>query len=353
MFNVCKMKTILVTIIMILIFSLSISYGICEEYELNMPCTDPLWGEGGIQTQIFAESVRVTTGGDVNINVFPGGEWGGSEEDYLQNIELGLLDMSCLAMSPVSRYTDLFTLFDIPFLFKGPIDEIAFVFESPTKLTPRAEKLIEKAQKETNFIILAFAPIGRRDIFSNRPVNSIDDLEGLKIRTMGSEAQVDTFNFLGLNSIPMPTSETFNALVLNTISAAENSPSTYVAKRYFEAAPYWVGTNHFSCVMVIIMSKKAWNSLPPAYQNIVKDCAITASFITAQWAIGSAEVDLKGQVKKLSKTMLYLTEEEHNELRRKALPKLLDKYNKKIGMDNIEILAKEDEVVRDWYEKNK
>ena len=353
MFKVYKRKIILLTITIILIFSLTISYGICEEHKFNMPCTDPLWGEGGIHTQLFVESVRIATEGGVDIKVFPGGEWGGSEEDYTKDIQLGTLDLTCIAISPIGQFTDALTVFDVPFLFKGPIDETLFIFESPTKFTPIIEKLVEQATKEANFIILGLAPIGRRDIFSNKPINDINGIRGLKIRTMGSSMQVDAFNFLGTMATPMPTGECYAALKMNVIDAMENSPDLYIMKRIYEVAPYWVGTNHYSCVMVIIMSKKAWDSLPAAYQNIVKNCAMAASYTIAQWAIGSAEVALKGPVKKLAKTMFYPTKEEQDELREKVLPKLLDKYGKQIGMGIIEILAKEDEVVRSWYEKNK
>ena len=353
MFGAYKSKLILFAVTIILIFSFAISCGICAaKYQFNLPCADVQWGEGGIYSTLFAESVRIATGGDIDIKVFPGGEWGGSEEDYLKEIQLGSLDMACLATSPIGQFTDALVIFDIAFLFKGPIEETLFTFKSETEFTPVVEKLIERVNKEADMILLTVAPIGRRDIFSNKPLNKIEDLNGLKIRCMGSQVQVDAFNFMGALATPLPYSECYTALQLKTVDAMENSPNVYISKRFNEVAPYWMGTNHYTCVQAIVMSKKAWNSLPSAYQNIVKNCAIGAGYIEAQWAIGAAGVYLGGPVAQVAKTMVYPTEAELKELRRKTLPKLLDKYSKQIGMDNIEILSKEDEVIKDWYEGN-
>ncbi|MBA7566247.1 hypothetical protein ES708_07936 [subsurface metagenome] len=251
-------------------------------------------------------------------------------------------------------YSDALVVFDVPFLFKGAIQETLFVFESEKKFTPLVEKLIERLNKETNIILLAIAPIGRRDVFSNKPLNKMEDLKGLKIRTMGSSVQVDAFNFMGALATPLPYGECYTSLQLKVVDAMENSPNVYITKRFYEVAPYWMGTKHYACVQAIVMSKKAWDSLPTAYQSIVKECAIAASYIEAQWSIGSFEVLLAGPIlAQACKTMYYPTKEEQKELREKTLPKLLDKYGKQIGMNVIEILAKEDEVIKGWYDKNR
>jgi len=354
MFKFNKKRIILVVITVSLVFFLSMSCGFCEaKYKFNLTNANNQWGEGTVHSELFAEAIRMATGGEVDITIFPNAEWGGSEEDYLKELELGTLDMSVLSISPISQYTNVLKVFGIPFLFKGTTEETLFIFDSATKFTPFVEKLIERVNKETNFILLSLVPTGRRDVFSNKPLNSIKDLKGLKIRTLGSNTQVDAFNFAGAIATPLPFSDCFTSLQLKVIDAMENTPVTYITKRYFEVAPYWMGTSHYNDVMGIVMSKKAWNSLPLAYQNIVKNTAISAAYMEAQWAIGAAEFLLKGEVKKVAKTMYYPSKEELKELREKALPKLLDKYSKEIGMDVIETLAEKDEFIKNWYEKNK
>lgn len=351
MFGAYKSKLILFVVTIILIFSFAISYGTCAaEYQFNLVCTDELWGEGGIEALLFAKSVETATAGAVSIKIFPRGEWGGSEEDYLKELQLGTLDLADFATSPMGQFTDALTLFDIAFLFKGPIEETLFIFKSETEYTPIVEKLIERVNKETGMIILAIAPTGRRDIFSSQPLK-MKDIQGLKIRTMGSDLQVDAFNFMGALATPMPTGEVYTALQLKTIDAAENSPNYYLTKRFYEVAAYWMGTSHYTSVQAIAMSKKAWDSLPSTYQNILKNCGIGTGYTTAQWGIGATAVCLEGPLVEATKAMFYPTKVELKELREKTLPKLLDKYGKQVGMDVIEELSKEDEVIKDWYDK--
>jgi len=355
MFKVTKLKGHLFIVFTIIILLLVInSNGICAaKYKFNLPTTNRLWEEGGIQVMLFAQSVMAKSAGEIEIDIYPNAEWGGSDEDYLQSVQLGNLDMAIVASSTLGLYTNALSAYDVPFLFKNPVDETLFTFESSEKFKPLIEKKLEQATKDCKFIVLSVGPIGRRDVFSNKPVDSVEDLKGMKIRTMASNIQVDAFNLLGAVATPMAYSECFSALQTKVVDGMENSPTAYVLQRFVEVAPYWVGTNHYSCCHVIVMSKKAWDSLPDAYQNIIKNSAITATYTIAQWAVGADEVNLKGVIPKVAKKMILLTPEEQLKLRQDVLPKLLDKYSEDIGMDVISKLAEEDEIVRKWYEKNK
>ncbi len=125
-------------------------------------------------------------------------------------------------------------------------------------------------------MVLSMAPMGRRDIFANKPINSIADLKGIKIRTMSNPIQVDAFNLMGAIATPLPYSECFTALKLRAVDAAENCPAAYIMMKFIEAAPYYFGSDHYSGFVGIVMSKKSWDSLPRAYQNIMRQAAVGA-----------------------------------------------------------------------------
>jgi len=354
MFRVYKEKVVLLVITVILMFCIGISHGSCEaKYVFNLPISVKLSEEAGIQAMLFAESVKIESAGEIEIVIFPNAEWGGSDEDYCQSLQLGTVDMVLVPVSILGLYTDALKLYDIPFLFKNPVDEAIFTFESNTKLNPFIEKKVEQANKDCNFTVLSVGSTGRRDVFTVKPVKSVEDLKGRKLRTMSSSVQVDAFELLDINASPMAYSECFFALQTKTVDGMENSPSTYMAQRFYEVAPYWIGTNHYSLVYVLAINDKAWNSLSSAHQNLIKRCAVTSAYTVAQWATGSDEICLKSDVAKVAKEMIFLTEEEQLKMRRYVLPKLLDKYFEKIGMDTIGKLAEDDEIVREWYGKNK
>ena len=339
-------------LIVIAMFLLIVSSGNCEaKYKFNAIADEPIWGETGLILQTFESGVKYLSGGDIDITMFPAGEWGTGEEAGLQSLQLGTLDLVVTMSANLGLYTDALYVFDIPFLFKSSIDAMMFTFASTTEHTPVVAKLLEKASKESKMMVLSMAPMGRRDIFSNKPIDSIDDLKGMKIRTMASPIQVDAFNFMGAIATPLPYSECFTALQLKTVDAAENSPAAYTMMKFIEAAPYYFGSDHYSSVVGIAMSMKAWDSLPAAYQNILRQAAVGAMNVSSIWGLGSADYSLNGQVKNDAKAMIMITPEEKLELRKMVLPKLLDKYGEQIGMDILETLAKGDEVIANWLEK--
>jgi len=340
--------------IIITIFLLTIILGNCQaKYKFNMIADEPIWGETGLILQAFESGVKYLSGGDIDITMYPAGEWGIGEEEGLQALQLGTLDLVVSMSANLGVYTDALCVFDLPFLFQSSIDAMMFTFESTTEHTPVVKKLLEEASEESNMVVLSMAPMGRRDIFSNRPINSINDLKGLKIRTMASPIQVDAFNFMGAIATPLPYSEVFTALQLKTVDAAENSPVAYTMMKFNEPAPYYFGSDHYSSVVGIVMSKKSWDSLPTAYQNILRQAAVGAMNVSSIWALGSADYALNSDVKKSSKGLVMITPEEKLELRKMVLPKLLDKYGEKIDRQILETLSEKDEVISDWLKENK
>jgi len=349
--NDTKISLFLIIIAMLLLI---VSTGNCEaKYKFNMIEDAPLWGEMGLTMQAFESGVKYFSNGNIDIKMFPSGEWGIGVESGMQSLQLGTVDLLVTGISCLSRYTDALTFSEVPFLFKSGLDAAALAFDSTTKHTPLFAKALEKASKESKMMILSMAPMGERNIFSNKPINSIDDIKGMKIRVMSSPVQIDAFNFMGAIATPLPYTECFTALQLKAVDAAENSSAAYVTMKFIEPAPYYFKTDHMADFIAIVMSMKAWNSLPTAYQSIIRQAAVGALNVTTKWAAGANEYYLSNEIKNNAKAITVITPEEKLELRKMVLPKLLDKYGEKIGMDILEMLSEKDEVIANWLEENK
>jgi len=345
-FNKNMMSICLIVIGMFLVI---VSGGYCEAtYHFNMIADEPIWGETGLILQTFESGVNYLSDGDIAIKMYPAGEWGTGEEAGLQSLQMGTLDLVVTMSANLGVYTDALYAFDIPFMFKNSIDAMNFAFKSTTEHTPLVRKMLDKASEDSGIMVLSMAPMGRRDIFANKPINSIADLKGIKIRTMASPIQVDAFNFMGAIATPLPYSECFTALQLKTVDAAENSPAAYTMMKFIEAAPYYFGSDHYSSVVGIAMSKKSWDSLPTAYQNIMRQAAVGAMNVSSIWALGSADYSLNGEVKDGAEAVVMISPEEKQELRKSVLPKLLDKYGEHIDPEILEALAQDDEVIAEW-----
>jgi len=178
--NKNKISLFLIIIAMLLLI---VSSGNCEaKYKFNMVAPEPIWADTGIPLQLFASTVRYLSGGDIDVSIFPAGEWGISDEECLKSLQLGNLDLIGTVSSIIGQYTDTLYIFDIPFMFESILEEMNFIFESEIKHTPLVTKMLEKASEKAKFMVLSIGPVGRRDIFSNKPIESIDDLKGIKIK---------------------------------------------------------------------------------------------------------------------------------------------------------------------------
>ena len=121
---------------------------------------------------------------------------------------------------------------------------------------------------------LAFYDGGARSFYnSEKPINSIDDLKGMKFRVMQSDIFVDMVNALGANATPMPYGEVYSAIQTGVIDGAENNPPSYDTAKHAEVAKFYSLDEHLIVPEVLVMAKSTWDKLTPEDQAIVKQAA--------------------------------------------------------------------------------
>jgi TRAP-type C4-dicarboxylate transport system substrate-binding protein len=115
---------------------------------------------------------------------------------------------------------------------------------------------------------------GTRNVYNSRkPVRSIDDLKGLKIRMMGNPVFVDTMNALGGNGVAMGMDQLVNAMQTGVVDGAENNYPTYATGQHYRYAKYYSLTGHLMIPEILVFSKKVWTSLPAADQQLLAKLA--------------------------------------------------------------------------------
>jgi TRAP-type C4-dicarboxylate transport system substrate-binding protein len=117
---------------------------------------------------------------------------------------------------------------------------------------------------------LAWMNAGTRNVYnSKRPVKSIDDLKGLKIRMMGNPLFVDTMNALGGNGVAMGYDQLINALQTGVVDGAENNHPSYSTGQHYRYAKYYSLTEHLMIPEILVFSKKAWQGLSKEDQDLI------------------------------------------------------------------------------------
>ena len=137
---------------------------------------------------------------------------------------------------------------------------------------------LAKRLEARGFHLLAFYEAGVRHIMtSDRPVRSIDDLRGLKMRTMPVPAHIASFNAYGANAVAVDYSELYGGLQTGLVDGAEAANTNYSNKKLYEVAPYWAQLGWVMLTADLLMSDERFRSLPADVQEILREAAIESA----------------------------------------------------------------------------
>jgi TRAP-type transport system periplasmic protein len=162
---------------------------------------------------------------------------------------MGTLDMMVTSSAPIANTTKTFLVFDLPFLFTS--EKVA-----DTVLDGPAGQEILQTLKGTGLIGLVYWENGFRNITnSKKPINTPDDLNGLKIRTMQNPIHLDSFKKWGANPVPMPFNEVFTALEQKVIDGQENPNTLIYDAGFYEAQKYLTISQHFYTPFVLMIGQ--------------------------------------------------------------------------------------------------
>ena len=121
---------------------------------------------------------------------------------------------------------------------------------------------------------LAWMNGGTRNVYnSKRPIKTVDDLKGLKIRMMGNPMFVDTMNALGGNGVAMGYDQLVAALQTGVVDGAENNYPSYDTGQHYRYAKYYSLTSHLMIPEILVFSKKTWASMPKEDQDLIAKSA--------------------------------------------------------------------------------
>ncbi|MDF0599718.1 TRAP transporter substrate-binding protein [Psychromarinibacter sp. C21-152] len=218
----------------------------------------------------FARLVAEKSGGDLTIAIYPAGQLGNAQE-MIEGVRLGTIDIGMAGNPWMTGFNPVQNVLDIPFIFDGP-EHVYRVLDGEV-----GEKLGESLG-EHDLKLLAFWEIGFRNVINSaHPVNSIDDLKGLTIRTTGNKAHIQAFELLGANPQPMPFGEVYLALQTNVIDGTEHPVTEVYAMKFQEVTDYMTLTMHAYTALPVFMNEGRWNGLSADQQAWIHNAAVEAT----------------------------------------------------------------------------
>ncbi|PKU26466.1 TRAP transporter substrate-binding protein [Telmatospirillum siberiense] len=216
------------------------------------------------------------TGGNYTVRVY-GNSSLGSEKDTVEQAKLGALDMVRVNTAAFQSIIPETMILSLPFLYRD-VDHLRKVIYGPI-----GERVLAKFEK-AGFIGLALWESGARNIYAKKPVRTLADVKGMKIRVQQSDLWVDLIRAMGANPTPIPMGEVFTALKTGLVDAAENNYPSYETAHHYEAASVYSETEHVMAPECLVFSKKVWDTLSEAErQNIRAAAKETVPYYVNLW----------------------------------------------------------------------
>ena len=228
----------------------------------NAPAADPRT----FAAETFRDKLKELVGDEVKVEIYPAGQLG-SLEDMYQGLQLGTVEAVLDDVGSMQSFHPIAAIGFAPFLYRD-MEHYTKVWNSDV-----GPKILKMVEEKTGVYHVGRLDRGSRNISSVRPVNTLEDFKGLKIRVPNTKILIDAFSALGASPTPMTFTEVFNALQYKVIDAQENPLDLIWNNSLYQVAPNIVLSNHVFSSFFFQMSKSKFDSYPENIRNAINEAA--------------------------------------------------------------------------------
>lgn len=259
-----------------------------QVYDIYLACDNGQDTVTFMYLKHFGDLLEQQSGGRIRAHYYPDAQVGGDVE-LLESIQNGNITFVTQNSAPEVNFVPQAALFDIPMAF--PNEQVARqVLAAGTPVF----NALQKAYAAKNIALLGISDQSFRQLTTNKPVSSLEDLKGLKIRTMENRYHLAFWRAVGSNPTPMTWSEVYIGLQQGVIDGQENPLESIVAARIYEQQKYTSITNHIYHTVMLVGSPKIINRLPADLQALIpkaaREATVWAGEQTDKRAAGRAKI---------------------------------------------------------------
>lgn len=238
--------------------------------------------------EAYAKAVEEKSGGKVRIQIAASGSTG-DWPATIEGLKIGTNDIVLQSIGTLDRYNILPGIEAYPYLLRD-VDHFKKVYYGPV-----GAEFMDEVAKKTSFRIIGAGYRGARWLSSNKPVNSIDDLKGLKLRVPPLKMYRMTWEYLGASPVPMGVSELFTSMQQGVVDGQENPLEIIESNKYYEVQKHAIDTRHVIGAMTWIYSDARFKKLPDDVQKLLRDEGERVMLEATERMIG-LESELQGQL---------------------------------------------------------
>ena len=250
----------------------------------------------------FARLVEERTNGRIKIEVYTGGTLYSQETGSIEALQMGDLAFTRVSASPVASYVPNANAIQMPYLYRSS-DHMWNVLNGAI-----GKQILDDIEASGSGLVgLCYYDAGSRCFYGTKPVRSVADMKGLKIRMQNNAMMVRMVELLGGTGVTgIGPNEVYSAIQTGTVDGAENNWPTYQNMGDYEVAKYYILDHHTRVPEILLMSKVVKDELSPADFAIIQQCAKdTQAFEIAAWA--AKEKESEEIVRKAGTEVITLT----------------------------------------------
>jgi tripartite ATP-independent transporter DctP family solute receptor len=217
----------------------------------------------------MGKKLEEATKGRLSIQMYPSMQLGG-EKEMIEQAQVGALAIARISTGPMGPLVPELNVFNMPFLFRDTA-HMEKVIDGEI-----GQELLKKLSDHptAGLIGLCWMNSGTRNVYNaKKPIRTVEDLKGLKIRMMGNPVFVDTMNALGGNGVAMGFDQLVNAMQTGVVDGAENNEPSYSTGQHYRYAKYYSMTGHLIIPEILVFSKRIFQGLPKDDQALIMKLA--------------------------------------------------------------------------------
>jgi tripartite ATP-independent transporter DctP family solute receptor len=246
--------------------------------------------------QFMAERANEKSDGSIEIEIYPNQQLG-TERESLELLQIGSLGMTKVSTGVLENFVPSLKVFGLPFLFRDREHRFE-VLESEI-----GEKLLNDGI-DKRFKGLTFYDAGSRSFYSKNPLETPEDLQGLKLRVMESNTAMNMVKMLNGSPTPIAWGELYTALQQGIVDGAENNLPSFFLSRHYEVCKHFMVNEHTSLPDQLLVSTIVWDKLSSEEQVWLKEAAIESlEYQKKLWR--EAELEALEEIQKAGVTVTY------------------------------------------------
>jgi len=313
--------------------------GAAPKYTLKIGTLESPTGANTLGWKAFEQYVESNSGGLIEIDILPSSQLGDTEK-LLEGVKLGIHKMAQGDESITGAYAPMMAWFT-PYLFRDEFSMKEF-FESPA-----FEDLNDQMASDMGVRALAAVPYGFYSFINKtRPIKSVTDMKGLKLRTLpNSQITIKTWEALGAAATPVPWAEIYTSIKTGVIDGLGHTPGIMVDQKYYEVAKHVTLDNSMGVANLYLINEDFWKSLPEDLKAILKQGSLLGASVEFGIATYRNRVESMDALKANGVSIYTLAEADRQEFKRQAHESVIPWLKEVSGVKNVEAVFAEVEKI--------